>query len=370
MRGGDPTGKEERQMTFEDKRLLVTGGAGFIGSNFVLGAVAASARVVTLDKLTYAGNRANLASVEGNPHHRFVEGDICDGALVRTLLRDERPDAIVHFAAESHVDRSIDGPDAFVRTNVVGTFTLLEAVRAYFAEASAADRERFRFVHVSTDEVFGSLGPEGSFHEGTPYAPRSPYSASKASSDLFVRAYHHTYGLPTILTNCSNNYGPYQFPEKLVPLMILNCLERKPLPVYGNGANVRDWIHVEDHCAGVGAALSRGKVGETYLFGGGGEVTNLEMVHMICDQVDEATGRPRGSSRQLVTFVADRPGHDQRYSVDFRKADRELDFRPSVTLTEGLTRTVRWYLENADWCAAIAKSRYRRERLGLGGDAS
>lgn len=355
-------------MPSSTRTLLVTGGAGFIGSNFVLGTVASGfARVVTLDQLTYAGNVANLASLEDDARHSFVCGDVCDAALVRRLLAEHRPEAIVHFAAESHVDRSIDAPDAFVRTNVVGTFALLEAARTYLAEASTEERARFRFVHVSTDEVFGSLGAEGHFREDSAYAPNSPYSASKAASDMFVRAYHHTYGVPTITTNCSNNYGPYQFPEKLIPLMILNCLERKPLPVYGTGQNVRDWLYVEDHCEGIRRALDRGKPGEIYLFGGRTERTNLEMVHAICDAVDELTGKPHGTSRELVTFVTDRPGHDLRYAVDSTKAEVELGWTRSCELAEGLRRTVRWYLENQAWCAEITSGRYRRERLGLGG---
>jgi dTDP-glucose 4,6-dehydratase len=349
------------------RTIVVTGGAGFIGSNFVLATVQGGhARVVTLDKLTYAGNEQNLAPLVGNDRHRFVRGDICDGPLVLRLLREERPSAIVHFAAESHVDRSIDGPAAFLQTNVVGTFTLLEAARAYLSDLASAERDAFRFVHVSTDEVFGSLGPSGFFREDTAYAPNSPYSASKASSDLFVRAYHHTYAIPTITTNCSNNYGPLQFPEKLIPLMILNAVEKKPLPVYGKGENVRDWIHVDDHCAGVRAALERGVPGETYLFGGRSERTNIAIVQLICDLVDEHLGRASGTARQSITYVTDRPGHDLRYAVDPSKAERELSWSPSVSLEEGLRRTVRWYLENAGWCEAVTSGNYRRERLGLG----
>jgi dTDP-glucose 4,6-dehydratase len=355
-------------MSGNERTLLVTGGAGFIGSNFVLGAVRSGfARVVTIDKLTYAGNIANLAALEGDSRHTFVRGDVGDRELIKGLLRDHRPQAIVHFAAESHVDRSIDGPDVFVQTNVVGTFALLEAARGYLAAATPDERAAFRFVHVSTDEVFGSLSEEGYFREETPYAPNSPYSASKAASDLFVRAYHHTYGVPTITTNCSNNYGPYQFPEKLLPLMVLNCVEKKPLPVYGTGENVRDWIYVEDHCDGIRLALERGAPGQTYLFGGRSETKNLALVHAICDLVDEMTGRPHGTSRGLITFVTDRPGHDFRYAIDPSKAERELGWKRSGTLQEGLRRTVRWYLDNPTWCADITSGRYRRERLGLGG---
>jgi dTDP-glucose 4,6-dehydratase len=349
-----------------ERTLLVTGAAGFIGSNFVLRTIAAHhERVVSLDSLTYAGNFANLRALEGNPQHTFVRGDICDGDLVRRLLRDHRPEAIVHFAAESHVDRSIDAPDTFVKTNVIGTFTLLEATRAWLAQETSALRSRFRFVHVSTDEVFGSLGATGRFQEETPYAPNSPYSASKASSDMFVRAYHHTYGVPTVTTNCSNNYGPLQFPEKLVPLMILNCLAGKPLPVYGNGANVRDWLHVEDHCDGIHLALERGEPGGTYLFGGDGELTNLTMVHTICDLVDELTGKAPNTSRALITFVTDRPGHDLRYAVDASKAETKLGWKRQLRLEDGMRRTVRWYLDNPSWCADISSGRYRGERLGL-----
>lgn len=349
------------------RTLLVTGGAGFIGSNLVLGLVADGyGRVVTLDKLTYAGNYSNLESLESNEGHRFVEGDIADTALVLRLLREENVSAIFHLAAESHVDRSIDGPSAFVQTNVLGTFSMLEATRAYLADASPATREAFRFVHISTDEVFGSLGATGHFSEGSQYAPNSPYAASKASSDLFVRAYNHTYRLPTITTNCSNNYGPYQFPEKLLPLMILNAVEKKPLPVYGNGQNVRDWLHVKDHCAGLRAAFERGAPGETYLFGGHSERSNLQMVETVCTLVDEHLGRPAGTARELITYVTDRPGHDQRYAVDPSKSERELGWRPSVDLDAGLRSTVAWYLEHSAWCQAIASGKYRRERLGLG----
>ncbi|MBX3196799.1 MAG: dTDP-glucose 4,6-dehydratase [Labilithrix sp.] len=355
-------------MATSERTLLVTGGAGFIGSNFVIGAVRSDfARVVTLDKLTYAGNLANLAGLDGDARHTFVSGDVCDRDLIKRLLREHRPQGIVHFAAESHVDRSIDGPDVFVQTNVSGTFALLEATRTFLAEALPAERDAFRFVHVSTDEVFGSLGSEGLFREDTPYAPNSPYSASKAASDLFVRAYHHTYGVPTVTTNCSNNYGPHQFPEKLLPLMVLNCLEGKPLPVYGKGDNVRDWIFVEDHCDGIRLALDRGAPGQTYLFGARSETTNLTLVETICDLVDELAQRTPGTSRALITFVTDRPGHDFRYAIDPSKAERELGWKRSSTLNEGLRRTVRWYLDNPEWCANITSGRYRRERLGLGG---
>jgi dTDP-glucose 4,6-dehydratase len=351
------------------RTLLVTGGAGFVGANFVLRMVqTASAHVVTLDKLTYAGNLANLDAIAGSPRHRFVHGDICDRDLVLRLLREHRPDAVVHFAAESHVDRSIDSPLAFIDTNVVGTFTVLDAVRTHLAHSDADTRARFRFIHVSTDEVFGSLGADAYFDEKSPYAPNSPYSASKAASDMFVRAFQRTYGVPAITTHCSNNYGPYQFPEKLVPLVILNCLEGKPLPVYGTGANVRDWLYVDDHCRGIELALERGRPGEAYLFGGRSERTNLELVTTISDIVDELTGRPPGTSRRLVTFVPDRPGHDLRYAVDPSRAERELGWSRSCELDVGLHRTVRWYLDNPRWCEAITSGRYRRERLGLGSE--
>ncbi len=346
--------------------ILVTGGAGFIGSNFLLGTVGGGrARVVTLDKLTYAANKDNLAPLDGDERHTFVQGDVGDRGLVLSLLRAHRPQAIVHFAAESHVDRSIDGPGAFVHTNVVGTFELLEATRAWLAEAGEGTRESFRFVHVSTDEVVGSLGPTGLFREDTPYAASSPYSASKAASDLFVRAYHRTYGVPTITVNSTNAYGPHQFPEKLVPLMVLGCLEGRPLPVYGDGGNVRDWIFVQDLCDGLHAALLHGPPGESYLFGARNEQTNLDMVHAICDVFDDLHGAEPGTSRRLVTFVADRPGHDRRYAVDPGRAERELGWRAAVPFREGLRRTVSFYLDNPAWCAAV-QARYARERLGLG----
>jgi dTDP-glucose 4,6-dehydratase len=350
--------------------LLVTGGAGFIGGNFVL-AVAAqgAARVVNLDKLTYAGNLDNLAPLEGDPRHVFVHGDIGDRALVARLLAEHRPAAIVNFAAESHVDRSIDGPGDFIRTNLVGTFELLEATRAHHASLPRAEADRFRFVHVSTDEVYGSLGPTGLFTEESPHAPNSPYAASKAGADHLVRAYHHTYGLPTVTTNCSNNYGPLQFPEKLIPLMILNALEDKALPVYGDGQNVRDWLYVGDHCEAIRVVLARGAPGETYNIGGSSERTNLQIVHGLCDILDELAPRAGGSRRALVTFVADRPGHDRRYAIDASKIRRELGWAPAHSFEQGIRETVRWYLDHRGWCARIAAGAYRRERLGLGGAA-
>jgi len=348
--------------------ILVTGGAGFIGSNFVRQWIAEQGTpVVNLDKLTYAGNLDSLADVLGSPLHVFVEGDIGDGRLVSRLLAEHRPRFVVHFAAESHVDRSIDGPAAFVETNVVGTFRLLEAVRRHWAGLPEPERSQFRFLHVSTDEVYGSLGPEGEFTESTAYAPNSPYSASKAAGDHFVRAYHHTYDLPVLVTNGSNNYGPYQFPEKLVPLMILNALEGKPLPVYGDGQQVRDWLYVEDHCRAIRAVLAGGRPGEVYNVGGDCQRTNLDVVRTICAIVDDLCPElPHRPSSSLIAFVADRPGHDRRYAIDAGKIRRELGWVPREDFPSGLRRTVRWYLENRAWVERIASGKYRRERLGLG----
>lgn len=347
--------------------LLVTGGAGFIGGCFVRQLVAqGNHRVVNLDLLTYAGNLDSIPPAEGDKH-TFVKGDILDRKLVDSLLAQHRPSGIVHFAAESHVDRSIDGPAAFVQTNVVGTCNLLDAALAYYRGLNDADKSRFRFLHVSTDEVYGSLGPTGKFTETTPYAPNSPYSASKASSDMFVRAYRETYGLPVLITNCSNNYGPYQFPEKLIPLMILNTVERKPLPVYGDGQNVRDWLFVEDHCRAIATVLDKGRLGHTYNIGGDSERSNIHIVHSICDLVDEFLGRDAGSSRQLIRFVQDRPGHDRRYAIDASKIQNELGWKPSVVLEEGLRKTVAWYLQEKSWVERVSSGAYRRERLGTSG---
>jgi dTDP-glucose 4,6-dehydratase len=340
--------------------ILVTGGAGFIGANFVLDWIAATGEpVVNLDKLTYAGNLGNLASLAGDARHVFVHGDIADRAAVQRLLAEHRPRAIVHFAAESHVDRSIHGPGAFVQTNVVGTFELLEAARGYWMELAAEEHERFRFLHVSTDEVYGSLAEDDpAFTEETPYAPNSPYSASKAASEHMVRAYRHTYGLPTLTTNCSNNYGPYQFPEKLIPLVIANALEGKPLPVYGDGRQVRDWLYVGDHCEAIRVVLERGRPGETYNIGGNSERRNLEVVHAICDALQEA--RPReGGYRALVQFVKDRPGHDRRYAIDAAKIRRELGWAPRESFASGLAKTVRWYLDHGAWVAQVKSGQYR-----------
>jgi dTDP-glucose 4,6-dehydratase len=344
---------------------LVTGGAGFIGGNFVLDAVRQGTRVVNLDALTYAGNLDTLAALEGDPNHRFVQGDIGDAPLVEQLLREHRPDAVINFAAESHVDRSIDGPAAFVQTNVVGTLNLLEKTRDYWKSLDASRRDGFRFLHVSTDEVYGSLGDVGKFTEQTPFAPNSPYSASKAASDHLVRAFHHTYGLPVLTTNCSNNYGPYQFPEKLIPLVIAKALAGEPLPVYGDGLNVRDWLFVGDHCTAIRRVLEAGQVGETYNVGGDAERQNITVVETICRLLDEqrplADGRPRES---LITYVKDRPGHDRRYAIDASKLQRELGWAPTVTFEQGMARTVEWYLQNQPWVQRVLDGSYRLERIG------
>ena len=343
-----------------NEMILLTGGAGFIGSNFVLSWMrSAAAGVVNLDLLTYAGNAANLAPLEGDKRYTFVRGDICDAELVGSLLREHRPSAVVHFAAESHVDRSIVSPEAFIRTNVQGTFVLLEQARAYWSGLSGEERERFRFLHVSTDEVYGTLGPtDAAFSETTAYAPNSPYAASKAGSDHLARAYFHTFGLPVVTTNCSNNYGPYQFPEKLIPLMILNALEGKPLPVYGDGKNVRDWLFVEDHCAAIRVVLEKGRPGETYNIGGNSERANIDVVTAICDLVDEM--RPGAETRRrLITYVQDRPGHDRRYAIDARKIARELGWKPAEGFESGLRKTVRWYLEHEEWVASVRTGAYR-----------
>lgn len=339
--------------------ILVTGGAGFIGSNFVLDWMSHDDEpVVTLDKLTYAGNLHNLASVMQDKHHTFVHGDICDRKLVDELFAKYKPRAILHFAAESHVDRSIHGPAEFISTNVNGTFTLLEAARAYCSGLSGAEKADFRFLHVSTDEVYGSLGlDDAPFTETTAYAPNSPYSASKAAADHLVRAYHHTYGLPTLTTNCSNNYGPYHFPEKLIPLMIANALAGKPLPVYGDGKNVRDWLYVGDHCAAIRRVLEAGRPGETYNVGGWNEMTNLDVVHTLCDILDSLVPKTQ-SYRAQITFVADRPGHDRRYAIDASKLERELGWKPAETFDTGIRKTVRWYLDHQDWVSEVQSGAY------------
>jgi dTDP-glucose 4,6-dehydratase len=341
--------------------LLVTGGAGFIGANFVIDWLGAGlGPVAVVDKLTYAGNLENLAAVAGRADYQFHRLDICDADAMAALVRALRPAAIVHFAAESHVDRSILGPAEFIRTNVNGTFALLEAARGHWATLTGAERDAFRFLHVSTDEVYGSLSEtDPPFAETTPYAPNSPYAASKAASDHLVRAYHHTYGLPTLTTNCSNNYGPFQFPEKLIPLMILNALEGKPLPVYGDGKNVRDWLYVGDHCSAIRAVLAQGRVGEVYNVGGKNEMQNVEVVHAICALLDELRPRAGGSYAQQIAYVKDRPGHDRRYAIDPRKIERELAWTPAQTFATGIRRTVQWYLDQPDWVAHVRDGRYR-----------
>ncbi|MDO4575041.1 MAG: dTDP-glucose 4,6-dehydratase [Planctomycetia bacterium] len=350
--------------------VLVTGGAGFIGSNFVSQWLREeTSAVVVLDKLTYAGNYESLEPLTQNLATRdrltFVEGDICDRERVRELLEKHGIRQIVHFAAESHVDRSIDGPEVFVQTNLVGTFRLLEETRRYYHTLLDDAKKTFRFLHVSTDEVYGSLGETGKFHETTPYDPRSPYSASKAGSDFLVNAYFHTYGLPVLITNCSNNYGPFQFPEKLIPLMILNCLEGKPLPVYGDGKNVRDWLYVEDHCAAIRTVLKKGTLGESYNIGGNCEMQNIDIVKTICRLVDTyAIHLPVSPCEKLITYVRDRPGHDRRYAMDISKIHGELGWEPSVSFAQGIEKTVRWYLENREWCDHITSGVYQRQRLG------
>jgi dTDP-glucose 4,6-dehydratase len=355
--------------------VLITGGAGFIGSNLVHHALKhTSDRLVVVDKLTYAGSLLNLEGALSNPRVSFVQADIADREAMVRVFADTQPAAVLNLAAETHVDRSIDGPRVFVDTNIVGTFVLLEAARRFVARLTDAERRRFRFLHVSTDEVYGTLGPSGQFSEDTPYAPNSPYAASKASADHLVRAYSHTYGVPAVVTNCSNNYGPYQFPEKLIPLMVLNALEGRSLPVYGDGGNVRDWLHVEDHCSGLRLVFEQGLPGEKYNIGGGGERTNLEVVDRLCDALERhrpAAGNQRlaavgvAAYHALKTFVTDRPGHDRRYAIDAEKVRRELGWTPGRTFEEGLDETVRWYLDHRDWCGAVQAGQYDRERLGL-----
>lgn len=348
-------------------KIIITGGAGFIGSAVIRQYLAQTGvEVINFDKLTYAGNLESLADVTGQPRYHFVHADICDRQAVACVFNKYRPDAIMHLAAESHVDRSIDGPSEFINTNMLGTCTLLEVAREYWGGLAGEARDAFRFHHVSTDEVYGSLGETGYFTEQTAYAPNSPYSASKAGADHLVRAWHHTYGLPVVTTNCSNNYGPYQFPEKLIPLMILNALEGKPLPVYGKGENVRDWLHVDDHANALRLVLERGRVGETYNIGGHNEKTNLEVVNAVCSLLDEllpeSAHRPHAN---LITYVSDRPGHDQRYAIDADKIDRELGWRPNETFETGLRKTVQWYLDNRDWCRHVQDGSYQGQRLGV-----
>ena len=353
--------------------ILVTGGAGFIGSNFVLQWCARNDEpVLNLDALTYAGNLANLQALEGNEQHRFVQGDIGDAALLAQLFAEYKPRAVLHFAAESHVDRSITGPEAFVETNVMGTFRLLEAARAYWNDLEATDKAAFRFLHVSTDEVYGTLGAnDPAFTETTPYAPNSPYSASKAASDHLVRSYHHTYGMPVLTTNCSNNYGPFHFPEKLIPLMIVNALAGKALPVYGDGQQIRDWLYVEDHCSGIRRVLEAGTQGETYNIGGWNEKANIDIVHTVCALLDELapaaasgvinslTGAPVQQYAELIRYVTDRPGHDRRYAIDARKIERELGWKPAETFDTGIRKTVQWYLANQEWVTGVMDGSYR-----------
>jgi dTDP-glucose 4,6-dehydratase len=341
--------------------ILVTGGAGFIGANFILNWLNQSDEtVINVDKLTYAGNLNNLISLKDDARHIFVQADINDGALISELLEKHRPRAIVHFAAESHVDRSIHGPAEFIRTNINGTFSLLEAARAYWNTLEADDKSNFRFLHVSTDEVYGSLGPDDApFSETTAYEPNSPYSASKAASDHLVRAYFHTYGFPTLTTNCSNNYGPYHFPEKLIPLVITNARAGKELPIYGSGLQIRDWLYVADHCSAIRRVLESGRLGETYNVGGWNEQTNIAVVHQICDLLDQLQPKAQGSYRDQIRHVTDRPGHDQRYAIDARKIESELGWRPSETFATGLAKTVQWYLENDAWVAQIQSGAYQ-----------
>lgn len=358
-----------KPLEFQERTLLVTGGAGFIGSNFIriLLEKDPSLSVVNFDSLTYAGNRSNLRDLGEGTHYRFVQGDIGDEELVGKLLNEHRVAAVVHFAAESHVDRSIDSPEPFFQTNVIGTLRLLNACRRYWMDLADSEKERFRFLHVSTDEVYGSLGPdEPGFHESRKYEPNSPYSASKAASDHIVRAFHHTYGFPAVTTNCSNNYGPYQFPEKLIPLMILNALEEKPLPIYGDGLNVRDWLYVGDHCRGIWEVLRKGELGETYNIGGRCEQTNLAVVDTLCEMLDELHPRESGASYvDLKTFVRDRPGHDRRYAINCDRICKELGWEPEESFETGMRKTVDWYLNHLDWCRAISEKQYQRERLGL-----
>ena len=366
----DPADVHATTYNFGERRMqtwLVTGGAGFIGGNFVLEAVKNGNTVINLDALTYAGNLDTLKSLEGEAHHVFVKGDIGDAELLKELFLAHQPDAVINFAAESHVDRSIDGPAAFIQTNVTSTLSLLEQSRDYWKSLEGAKKESFRFLHVSTDEVYGSLGETGKFTETTPYAPNSPYSASKAASDHLVRAFHHTYGLPVLTTNCSNNYGPYQFPEKLIPLVIAKALNGEPLPVYGDGLNVRDWLFVTDHCTAIEKVLANGRIGETYNVGGDAERNNITVVRTICALLDAKRPLESGAAREsLITYVTDRPGHDRRYAIDASKLQNELGWTPSVTFEEGIEATVDWYLGNQEWVDRVLDGSYQFERIGQG----
>jgi dTDP-glucose 4,6-dehydratase len=351
-----------------NQTILVTGGAGFIGANFIYAQIQQdNLQIINLDKLTYAGNLATIAALKSHPRHTFVQGDIGDRELVDRLLTTYKPHAVINFAAETHVDRSIDSPASFVETNINGTFNLLESTRQYWRGLNEIDRQKFRFLHISTDEVFGSLSPtDPAFSETTPYAPNSPYSASKASSDHLVRAYFHTYGLPTLITNCSNNYGPYQFPEKLIPLMILNGMAGKPLPIYGDGQNIRDWLFVADHCSAIALVVERGEPGETYNVGGAAERNNLWLVTKLCEILDELLpDSPHCPHRNLIAYVTDRPGHDRRYAIDFSKLQTELGWQPSENIESGLRRTVQWYIDNQAWCQTVTADKYQQQRLGV-----
>jgi dTDP-glucose 4,6-dehydratase len=346
-------------------KVLVTGGAGFIGSNLVRYLLGEGQSVLNLDKLTYAGNLSSLKDVESNPNYRFLNADICDSDSLQNAFESFQPDAVMHLAAESHVDRSIDGPADFIQTNVMGTFQMLQAALKHYRQLSDEQRDRFRFLHVSTDEVYGSLGASGLFHEETPYDPHSPYSASKASSDHLARAWFDTYGLPVLVTNCSNNYGPYQFPEKLIPVVILKCLRNEPIPVYGKGENIRDWLHVEDHCRALWRVVTQGSLGQTYNVGGNNEMRNIDLVSLLCEIMDRLHPRKDGASyKGQIHFVTDRPGHDARYAIDASKIDRELGWRPEQSRETGFEQTVRWYLENRDWWEQILNGTYQLERLG------
>ena len=351
-----------------DNKILVTGGSGFIGSNFIHYLINNTdyKRIINLDKLTYAGNNENLINIQQNIRYKFIKGNICDRQCIKKIFQDYSPNKIVHFAAESHVDRSIDGPKDFINTNIVGTSILLEESLSYYNKLKKLSKSSFKFHHISTDEVFGSLGEKGSFVEDSPYDPSSPYSASKASSDHLVRAWHRTFGLPVTISNCSNNYGPYQFPEKLIPLMIINCLSNKSLPVYGKGENIRDWLYVEDHCKAINLILQEGAIGDTYNIGGNNEISNLNIVESICTILDKLKPTNSGKSyNQMISFVKDRPGHDFRYAINTTKIKKDLNWEPKETFDSGLTKTIKWYLENENWWKKIQKNIYKQERIGV-----